>query len=167
VSKRMKKADYQTYLQSEAWKIRRKWKLEQAGHRCQVCNGDGELHVHHRTYDRIGDERENDLTVLCANCHARFHDKVEAPSGGESVAHLVSSTLGKMDAVGLIPDELLDWVGRRLRVLPDVAGGKIKCRLAPGALMLRRADRHDIARRISMFLTYETGRQTEWIWESE
>lgn len=73
----MKKSDYLAYLQSEAWQIRRKWKLEQADHRCQVCNSDEQLHVHHRTYDRIGNERENDLTVLCRDCHALYHNRID------------------------------------------------------------------------------------------
>jgi hypothetical protein len=75
----MTKDEYLAYLQSEAWKIRRAWKLDRAGHRCQICNAKGALHVHHRTYERVGNEREDDLTVLCGDCHALFHGKVPEP----------------------------------------------------------------------------------------
>jgi hypothetical protein len=33
--------------------------------RGQLCNGRGVLQLHHRTYERVGDERLDDLTVLC------------------------------------------------------------------------------------------------------
>lgn len=32
-----------------------------------------ELDVHHRTYERLGQEQEYDLTVLCHRCHSLFH----------------------------------------------------------------------------------------------
>lgn len=75
----MRHEEYLEYLKSEAWKVRRKWKLDQAGNRCQVCNAGGELHVHHRTYERVGEERDNDLTVLCEMCHTIFHDRIPKP----------------------------------------------------------------------------------------
>ena len=68
--------DYYQYLQSPEWSRLRELKLEQADGRCQLCNSNKALHVHHRTYERLGRERLVDLTVLCADCHAKFHDKV-------------------------------------------------------------------------------------------
>lgn len=65
---------YQDYLESDEWKQRREWVLEDAGHRCQVCNAPNDLHVHHRTYERRGCEKPGDLTVLCAECHRLFHE---------------------------------------------------------------------------------------------
>jgi hypothetical protein len=29
--------------------------------------------VHHRTYERVGFERQSDLIVLCHDCHRDFH----------------------------------------------------------------------------------------------
>lgn len=65
---------YDTYLNTRHWKETRELKLVEAGNRCQVCNATSNLHVHHRTYDRIGREDMADLTVLCATCHKVFHD---------------------------------------------------------------------------------------------
>jgi hypothetical protein len=31
------------------------------------------LEVHHRTYERLGDERDEDLEVLCTRCHEQHH----------------------------------------------------------------------------------------------
>ncbi len=67
---------YQEYLQSNSWARKRAFMLQRAGNRCQLCNTRGPLQVHHRTYDRIFQERPDDLIVLCRSCHARFHGKV-------------------------------------------------------------------------------------------
>ena len=72
----MTRVVYAEYLQSDAWRERRDAALERAGHRCQLCNSDAPLHVHHRTYDRLGAELPQDLTVLCEHCHQKFHDKL-------------------------------------------------------------------------------------------
>ncbi len=66
---------YEEYLRTPYWKRRREEKLQAVGHRCQLCNrGSGTLDVHHRTYERLGEERDVDLTVLCRACHDTFHE---------------------------------------------------------------------------------------------
>jgi len=65
---------YPDYLDTPEWQARRKIMLAQAGYRCQVCNRDRSLHVHHRTYERRGNEHPADLIVLCDECHKLFHD---------------------------------------------------------------------------------------------
>lgn len=72
---------YDRYLQTSQWKQRAAECKAAAGGRCQVCNRYGELHAHHRTYERRGCEEPGDLTALCDDCHAMFHAKVppEAP----------------------------------------------------------------------------------------
>lgn len=64
-----RREEYDRYMQSQEWKRRRAVAIRKAGGRCQVCNRGGELHVHHRTYERFGAEMEDDLTVLCEDCH--------------------------------------------------------------------------------------------------
>lgn len=71
-----KPSTYQDYLKTDHWKRVRQEAVERAGNRCQLCNKPGTLHVHHRTYENIGDERPNDLIALCGYCHAKFHDKL-------------------------------------------------------------------------------------------
>ncbi len=66
---------YREYLKTEEWQSVRKQSLKRARYRCQVCNGQGILDVHHRTYERRGCERLGDLTVLCRSCHSTFHDE--------------------------------------------------------------------------------------------
>lgn len=65
----MPTVDYMTYLLSPEWQEKRGAALERDQHRCRLCNRRGPLEVHHRTYDRIGQERIEDLTTLCRTCH--------------------------------------------------------------------------------------------------
>jgi 5-methylcytosine-specific restriction endonuclease McrA len=65
---------YREYLQTAEWLARRKQHVKSAGYRCQVCNASGvQLNVHHRTYERRGNEYYKDLLALCRNCHEIFH----------------------------------------------------------------------------------------------
>lgn len=69
--------DYYAYIRSEAWQEKAYDAKQRAGWRCQVCNARGpRLDAHHRTYDRLGHELPEDITVLCSTCHAKFHDKI-------------------------------------------------------------------------------------------
>lgn len=71
---------YATYLRSEHWAAMRKWALERAGNRCQLCNAVGHLDVHHRTYERVGREFPTDVFVLCRDCHGKHHEVFTAPT---------------------------------------------------------------------------------------
>lgn len=66
--------NYREYIQSPEWHERAEAAKERAGHRCRLCNIKGSLHAHHRTYERLGKELPEDITVLCDDCHAKFHD---------------------------------------------------------------------------------------------
>lgn len=67
------RTEYATYLQSAAWRAKAKAAIQRAGNRCQLCSRPGSqvhLDAHHRTYARIGSERDEDIEVLCKACHA-------------------------------------------------------------------------------------------------
>jgi len=68
--------DYKSYLQSPEWERRRQAAFDYADHRCQVCYSNIKIQAHHRTYERLGAERPSDLTVLCDDCHAKYHGKM-------------------------------------------------------------------------------------------
>lgn len=66
--------DYSEYLQSETWSRRRKEVFELYGHLCLKCGSSKNLHVHHKTYKRLGVERiDLDLIPLCETCHDKLH----------------------------------------------------------------------------------------------
>ena len=69
----MNQEEYHEYLESAKWQRKRKAAIQQAGGRCQLCNSREGLQVHHRTYERVGNESSTDLTVLCQLCHQKFH----------------------------------------------------------------------------------------------
>lgn len=65
---------YPDYLLTPEWENLRKLQLARSGYRCQVCNArQVQLQVHHRTYERRGNEAPGDLLTLCQNCHDLFH----------------------------------------------------------------------------------------------
>jgi hypothetical protein len=72
----LRSMDYDKYLETPEWAEKREQALERDGYRCRVCNTDKNLHVHHRTYARRGNEDPNDLTTLCDVCHEAYHKRV-------------------------------------------------------------------------------------------
>lgn len=73
--KALKALPYAEYLKTEHWQSLRKKALKKASYRCQLCNAKVPLDVHHRTYERLGQEYLADVIVLCRECHRKFHDK--------------------------------------------------------------------------------------------
>lgn len=83
---RLPKSQYRAYIQSEAWRQKRRdffasnlWRTYPAGKRagkfvCYACGSDERLDIHHRSYARLGNERiSNDLICVCRSCHNRIH----------------------------------------------------------------------------------------------
>ena len=66
--------NYYDYIKSDKWKRISRAAKERAGYKCQLCNSKGTLNTHHRTYENLGNERPEDLIVLCESCHTIFHD---------------------------------------------------------------------------------------------
>lgn len=67
---------YDVYLQTRHWRGVRRLLLQWRGRVCEECGAtDREVHIHHLTYENLGDEQPGDVQVLCADCHARIHDK--------------------------------------------------------------------------------------------
>jgi len=65
-------AGYLEYLASEHWRQRRAHSFALAMGICAGCGRKAE-HIHHRTYDRLGDERDDDLVAVCHDCHRDIH----------------------------------------------------------------------------------------------
>lgn len=72
---RLKSLPYEDYLKTDYWQRVRKEVLRYAKYRCQTCNADAPLDVHHRTYDSRGEETTGDVVALCRDCHVLFHGK--------------------------------------------------------------------------------------------
>ena len=67
---------YSQYLNSAHWRKTRKDALRRANFKCQLCSvSNVVLAVHHNNYDSIGQEKHEDLIVLCTPCHSHVHSK--------------------------------------------------------------------------------------------
>jgi hypothetical protein len=65
---------YEAYMRSPEWRIFRDRILTERGRKCERCGSiEGVMHVHHLTYWRLGCERDTDVQVICADCHAKIH----------------------------------------------------------------------------------------------
>jgi 5-methylcytosine-specific restriction endonuclease McrA len=69
----LRQLPYADYLKSQHWLQRRMSAMVRPG-ACQVCGSPKDLDVHHNTYANLGREKEEDLTVLCRDCHRLFHE---------------------------------------------------------------------------------------------
>jgi len=87
--------NYYEYLQSELWGKRRYAALERADFKCELCGEIDSLEVHHRTYDRLGDEDPSDLIVICKSHHWEEHVPkdvvVHVPSKAKECAYVIGT----------------------------------------------------------------------------
>jgi predicted HNH restriction endonuclease len=81
-TRRDRRAAYDGYLSSRAWRDRRKaWYAAWLARHgtppaCRVCDRKWSLrtgHLHHLSYTRLGDEDDEDLMPLCAAHHRQLH----------------------------------------------------------------------------------------------
>lgn len=61
--------NYNAYLQSPAWKERRRKVLKRAGDLCEACLERRATQVHHTTYKHLGNEPLFELRAVCGVCH--------------------------------------------------------------------------------------------------
>lgn len=84
-AKRISGTKYYDYIQTTEWKAKAEEAKARANNRCQICNksrAEVQLDAHHRTYERLGSELPEDITVLCRNCHQLYEDerRLEKPT---------------------------------------------------------------------------------------
>jgi hypothetical protein len=82
----LKAWEYDKFLEGPHWQELRKQKLEEQRSRlgyncCEKCGErqpvpptrETALHLHHLTYERLGEERLEDVLVICPHCHKKEH----------------------------------------------------------------------------------------------
>jgi 5-methylcytosine-specific restriction endonuclease McrA len=67
---------YNFYLNSDAWRAKRKEAIAFYRNSCSECGSGSTLHVHHKTYVNFGHEPMSDLSLLCEDCHMILHGHV-------------------------------------------------------------------------------------------
>ena len=73
-ARKQRQREYQQYLRSPGWKLRRQVALDRAGGFCEDCAVRSNFDVHHKTYKRKGNERPEDLVAVCRQCHKARHE---------------------------------------------------------------------------------------------
>ncbi len=64
---------YDQHLRSNKWRDLRNRVMGRSGGWCERCAGNPADHIHHRTYERLGNEDLDDLQAVCARCHGILH----------------------------------------------------------------------------------------------
>jgi hypothetical protein len=106
--------EYQVYLASPHWRsLAARIKLAR-GNKCERCGETERLDAHHLTYDRIGCERDEDLMVLCRECHLSLHES-------RPVVNWAYAELEPYQIVEFVPDyeEGMEYNERQLGYLAD------------------------------------------------
>ena len=67
-------SEYQAYLNSNEWQETRQRIFKRDNFRCVKCGESKNLHVHHITYENLGEEKDADLVTLCDKCHKSTHE---------------------------------------------------------------------------------------------
>lgn len=64
---------YEEYLKTKHWlKVKARYVLKYVK-MCSMCESTTWIDLHHITYNRIGNERDEDLIWLCRTCHKKIH----------------------------------------------------------------------------------------------
>lgn len=69
----LQKEKYDKYIQSDEWLKRKIIFFSRNKKKCRACGSTKLIHLHHHTYERMGNERDSDLIPLCEDCHAEVH----------------------------------------------------------------------------------------------
>lgn len=70
--RRLGYTNYAEYLRSPAWSdVKRRYRASDLPQVC-VC-GETTVQLHHKTYERVGEEALTDLAPLCGDCHRLVH----------------------------------------------------------------------------------------------
>lgn len=71
-------AQYTEYMQSDQWRARCYRLRKKRGNRCERCGSGLRTEVHHLNYDHLGHERDEDLQIVCKQCHpAADRERIE------------------------------------------------------------------------------------------
>lgn len=68
---------YDVYLQTTAWRLKRQAVLTRANNWCEGCGKHQATQVHHLTYKHVFDEFLFELVAVCDSCHRRIHPEMD------------------------------------------------------------------------------------------
>lgn len=68
--------NYFAYIKSSQWRQRTRAYYALHGNACAVCADTKTVQLHHKTYERLGEEMDADLIPLCDAHHKAFHSTI-------------------------------------------------------------------------------------------
>jgi len=81
--------EYINYINSSEWKEKRGRIIDERGQRCEKCGCEkpiSELNLHYKNYDmEYGKESDEDLLLICVDCHKELHQDLEFFDNVETV----------------------------------------------------------------------------------
>jgi len=112
------KEEYLEYLKSAAWKDFRQRILNNpyygSPNRCFVCGSKQRLTIHHLRYDRLYEERPEDVMILCQHCHNAVFRMKSNEFGPYQLKRMLQERYRKAER--LPPARAgCGWVGKRKR----------------------------------------------------
>lgn len=94
------KQSYEDYITSSKWEKRKVAYYAKHEKLCAACKCTENIHLHHHTYDRMGNELDDDLVPLCQEHHDLVH-KLHRECGGTLTK--VTATFLKLYGASLRP----------------------------------------------------------------
>jgi DNA-directed RNA polymerase subunit RPC12/RpoP len=76
---RLRRTPYRIYLHTRHWKAKKAEALEHYGNECGRCGSKRDLDVHHKTYENLGCESMEDLSIRCRYCHEIIEHREAIP----------------------------------------------------------------------------------------
>jgi hypothetical protein len=165
----LRQMPYHDYLQTPEWRRRRNRALVLAAWRCEwpACDATDRLEVHHRRYDHLGAEPDDDLRVLCYRHHHAHHDDAERlrrlhwrvirdviNSGPfESLGDFVEAVKVRFHTlrIAIDPYALNEMLGMALREVPlDVQGHPVRVSVADHPAHISEAEAREILERLGV-----------------
>ncbi|WHZ60027.1 HNH endonuclease signature motif containing protein [Metabacillus hrfriensis] len=66
--------NYEDYLETRHWKQFKERYAKSHKKQCTMCDEKENIHLHHITYNRVGNEKFEDVVYLCRTCHLKVHE---------------------------------------------------------------------------------------------
>lgn len=82
---------FDNYYNSQWWISVRDWLVWYEVGGCSLCGSNDNLHVHHKTYKRIGCEAVTDLSVLCSTCHGLWHKAKKGADAYQKIQNFMTA----------------------------------------------------------------------------
>lgn len=119
---------YEQYLRTARWYSTRNLALSRARYRCERCQANSQLQVHHVSYERLGDEANEDLQVLCRGCHLGHH--VNDVTTNRSVYLAIVSAALKAERFTHLADLIEEVKVRCAKLKIDYSVGQVQAAIA-------------------------------------